>query len=65
MDHGELAVATSELTGAEVLVKPRRDKNQALEATYLRFLQRSRALQALPITLEILLAAADLRANSR
>ena len=44
MDCGELTVVTSELTVAEVLVKPKKDRNAALETAYLQFLQPSRAM---------------------
>ena len=38
MDSGEITTVTSELTLAEVLVKPKQDQNQALEGAYRRFL---------------------------
>ena len=64
MDAGELAVATSELTVAEVLVKPKRERNHALEAAYLRILQPSPTMRIIPITLDILLRAAEIRAST-
>lgn len=64
MDRGELTVATSELTLAEVLVKPKKERNAALEAAYLQFLQPSRAMRMVPITMDILIAASHLRATT-
>ena len=64
MDNGELAVVTSELTAAEVLVKPKKENNTVLEAAYLQFLQPSQAMRIVPVTMDILLVASHLRATS-
>lgn len=55
---------TSELTLAEVLVKPIRENNAGLRDQYERILRTSRVLTVLPITRDVLVAAATLRAGS-
>jgi predicted nucleic acid-binding protein len=65
MDSHELIVVTSELTIAEVLVKPLRDGDKALEQKYRRFLTPSTALELWPLTRVILERAAETRAHSR
>ncbi|HPD30955.1 MAG TPA: PIN domain-containing protein [Phycisphaerae bacterium] len=62
MDQGTLSAATSELTLAEVLVKPKQDKNAALVNEYCDFLEPSAALTLAPITQAILIEAAEIRA---
>ncbi len=63
-DRGELQAVTSELTLAEVLVKPLRDGNTTASESYRRILQTSAALEVVPVGRDILLAAAALRAAS-
>jgi predicted nucleic acid-binding protein len=63
-DRGELHAVTSELTLAEVLVKPRRDQNNALCDQYERMLRPSKSLTIAPVTRAVLIAAAAIRANS-
>lgn len=63
-DRGELRAVTSELTLAGVLVKPIRDNNATLRDQYDRLLRTSHALTVLPITRDVLVAAATLRASS-
>jgi len=64
LTDGEILAVTSELTVAEVLVKPRRDKNTKLEEAYRRFLLPTESLRTSPVTREVLEAAAGIRANS-
>ena len=65
MDSRELIVVTSELTVAEVLVKPLRDGDKTLEQKYRRFLTPSTALELWPLTRVILERAAEARAVSK
>jgi len=64
MTEGEIKAVTSDLTLAEVLVKPKRDANTNLEEAYRRFLQPTDSLRNSAITREILEAAAGIRATS-
>ena len=57
-------VLTSELTTLEVLVRPLRDGNSALEAAFRAVLFSSPDVRMLPITLPVLERAARLRAVS-
>jgi predicted nucleic acid-binding protein len=61
----EITVVTSELTIAEVLVKPIRDGNTALQQTFEQLLHASPVFQVIPIQREILRAAAVLRATTK
>ena len=65
MDSGEITTVTSELTIAEVLVKPKQDQNQALEGAYRRFLDPTPLLRLAAVTREILEEAATIRAASK
>lgn len=62
IDGAELIAATSELTLAEVLVRPKQDRNLALQNAYHRFLEPSSALIVAPISRDILVQASELRA---
>lgn len=64
LSDGEIVAVTSELTVAEVLVKPKRDKKTKLEQAYQVFLRPTELLHTSPITREILEAAAEIRANT-
>ncbi|MBA3257190.1 MAG: type II toxin-antitoxin system VapC family toxin [Pyrinomonadaceae bacterium] len=64
MTEGEIKAVTSDLTLAEVLVKPKRDANTNLEEAYRHFLQPTDSLRNSVITREILEAAAGIRATS-
>ncbi|HZI85805.1 MAG TPA: type II toxin-antitoxin system VapC family toxin [Pyrinomonadaceae bacterium] len=64
MTEGKIKVMTSDLTLAEVLVKPKRDRNTKLADAYRHFLQPTDVLLNCPITREILEAAAGIRATS-
>ena len=63
IDAGELTAITSEFTLAEALVKPFADGNLALQQLYAETLQARLALRIVPITRDILIAAARLRAQ--
>src|SRR4051794_4291710 len=63
-DRGELRAVTSELTLAEVLVKPLRDNRADLRDKYERMMRTSPALTVVPISRDILIASATLRATS-
>lgn len=57
-----LVAVTSDLTLAEVLVKPKRENNQQLEEAYRQVLTPTKVWRNSPITREILESAAQLRA---
>lgn len=63
IDAGELTAVTSELTLAEALVKPLSLNQPHLQQLYVDTLQSSATLTMAPITREILIEAARLRAN--
>jgi predicted nucleic acid-binding protein len=63
IDAGELAAVTSELTLAELLVKPLQTGLARLQQTYLDTLQSGPTLTVAPITRAILVDAARLRAQ--
>jgi predicted nucleic acid-binding protein len=64
LDRGELTAVTSELTLAEALVKPLLDRHAERQAAYLQVLQPSPSLHLAPVSREVLLAAARLRAET-
>lgn len=64
LDRCELAAITSELTLAEVLVKPFSDRSIERERAYLQILQPSTSLQMVPVSRDVLIAAARLRAET-
>lgn len=59
---GHITLVTSELVVLEALVKPIRDKNEALEAAIRAFLFDSTELRLAPIELRIIEQAARIRA---
>lgn len=63
IDREDYRAFTSELTLAELLVKPLTDNNQGLVDIYLNHLQSSSHLTILPVSKNILIAAATLRAK--
>ncbi|MBI2799495.1 MAG: PIN domain-containing protein [Gammaproteobacteria bacterium] len=63
IDAGELNAITSEFTLAEVLVKPFADLNVALQQRYIETLKDRPSLRIVPVTREILISAARLRAQ--
>jgi len=64
LDDQEIIAVTSELTVAEVLVKPKQDKNAPLQEAYLRFLEPSGVLELVPVSQAVLVASAEIRATS-
>ena len=64
MTTGEITAVTSDLTVAEVLVKPKRDANRALEDAYQQFLLPTKSFRNSPVSRQILEAAAGIRAQS-
>ena len=65
VDRGDLTVVTSELTLAEVLVKPMMDGDHRLVEAYDRVLQPSGSFEVAQVTRDILLQAAKIRAEIR
>ena len=63
IDRGGIQAVTSELTRAEVLVKPLLDRSREREAAYLQTIRSSTSLHLTPVSREILIAAAHLRAE--
>ncbi|ODT52424.1 MAG: hypothetical protein ABS59_09035 [Methylobacterium sp. SCN 67-24] len=64
VEAGALYLFTSELTLAEVLVKPLRDELVALIELYERLLTGSEKLAVLPVTRAVLRSSAEVRANA-
>ena len=64
LDQKALTAVTSELTLAEALVKPLLDQHAEREAAYLQLLQSTASLMVVPVSREVLIAAAHLRAES-
>lgn len=60
-DDGTLKAITSELTLAEVLVKPLIDNNFKVSSAYNKAIQNSQILEVIPINREILKESARLR----
>jgi predicted nucleic acid-binding protein len=65
VNAGEVVAVTSELTLAEVLVKPLKDQQPALQQAYQTFLTPTPELEVVPISLTVLLEAARLRATTK
>ena len=64
-DQGEIAAVTSELTLAEVLVKPIELGEASLMAAYEEMIASDRDFEVIPIRRDILVNAARLRAKRR
>lgn len=62
IDAGELRACTSELTLAEVLVKPLMDGNLEIQAAYQQALQNSEGFEVVSVSRDVLIEAARLRA---
>jgi len=62
IDRGRISAVTSQLTLLETLVVPLREKDLLLAERYETILSGSRGLSLLPIDLDILRAAAQIRA---
>jgi predicted nucleic acid-binding protein len=65
LDKGECSAVTSELSVAECLVKPLGLGHMEVANTYLEFLQSRPFFTVVPITRELLVEAARIRAFSR
>lgn len=65
VDMGHLRAVTSELTLGEALVKPMADGNLALQHAYQEAVQSSASLAVVPITRQVLVEAAGIRARAR
>ncbi len=64
IDGQEFHAVTSELTLAETLVRPLREDNEELAADYVAAIQPRRALRVVPVSREILIDAARIRAST-
>ena len=64
-DEGACVLLTSALTVLEVLVVPYRIGNRALAVRYEALLTRSRGIRIVELSMELLRAAAQLRATTR
>jgi predicted nucleic acid-binding protein len=64
MTDGEIIAVTSDLTLAEVLVKPKRDHDRKLEEAYNQFLLPTDSFRNSAVSREILEVAAGIRAGS-
>jgi predicted nucleic acid-binding protein len=62
IDAGNMRAFTSELTLAEVLVRPLRDANLEIQTAYQQALQSSEGLEVVPVSRDVLIEAARLRA---
>jgi predicted nucleic acid-binding protein len=65
MEQGDIQVVTSILTLTEVLVHPYRNDNQSLAQQYFHILLNSRNLRTLPVSAEVAVEAARIRAAYR
>jgi predicted nucleic acid-binding protein len=63
LTRGEFSAITSELTLAEVLVKPFRAADRQYETTYMTLLNGREALRVMPIDRDVLIRAARIRAD--
>lgn len=62
LDEGTLKAVTSELTLAEILVRPFMDGSVERQTAYQQALQNTDALEVFPVSREVLVEAARLRA---
>ncbi|MBD6616934.1 type II toxin-antitoxin system VapC family toxin [Komarekiella sp. 'clone 1'] len=63
IEQGNLSVITSELSLAEALVKPFQNQDLAQQKTYKQFISNSRNLTVIPVSRQVLIEAAQLRAS--
>ncbi|MEH2159301.1 type II toxin-antitoxin system VapC family toxin [Nostoc sp.] len=63
IDRGNLSVVTSELSLAEVLVKPFQNHDLAQQTTYQQLIINSQNLRVIPVSRQVLIEAAQLRAS--
>ena len=64
IQEGQLRAVTSELTLAEVLVKPLADGKTEICTAYTAAVQDSASLEVMPVTREVLVEAAGIRAKA-
>ncbi len=64
-ERGDIQAVTSELTLAEVLVRPIQNKNRAAQKAYKQAIQNSPHLVVCPMRADILIEAARLRATAQ
>ena len=64
IDHGQISAVTSELSLAEALVKPCIDKRDDLQAVYKSTIAPAPCLDVPPVSREILIESARVRAQS-
>jgi predicted nucleic acid-binding protein len=64
LDAGVLQAVTSELTLAEVLIGPLRQRDQEVADTYRSLLRSSKVLRTVPVSAAILERSAAIRCNS-
>ncbi len=64
-DEGSLTLVTSELTLAEILVKPIRTIDTAKQRTYTETITSTNSLTAVPASRSILIQAAEIRASTK
>jgi predicted nucleic acid-binding protein len=64
IDAGERHAVTSELTLAEVLVKPFLDRNSERQAAFQEAIQTSDHLTVCPVTRQVLVQAAELKSTT-
>lgn len=65
LERGEVIAVTSELALAECLVKPMAEHNEAAVAAFHEFFTDSGTLSVVPVSRDILIRAAELRAGAR
>lgn len=65
MDDREIVAVTSELTIAEVLIKPLQDQNQGIQQAYKTFLTPTPALHLVAVSRDVLETAAQLCATTK
>jgi len=63
IDKGDLSAVTSELSLAEALVKPLQNQDLVQQAIYKEFIRSSQQLSVIPVSCDILIEAARLRAS--
>ncbi|MDD2373358.1 MAG: PIN domain-containing protein [Syntrophomonadaceae bacterium] len=64
IDQGTIKAISSELTLAEILVKPIMEQNHKAQDIYQQVLQTSNGLEMVPVNRDILIEAAKIRAQS-
>jgi len=63
IDRGNLSIVTSELSLAEVLIKPFQNQDLAQQTAYKQLIRNSQNLTVIPVSREVLIEAAKLRAS--